>query len=593
MKKNCSLLGIFIIIFLFFITSYVQETKAQEEEICKPPVISEERNPRPAACNQCAPELNPTFSCATSLKTEEEINLNSRQNPNPIIEWETQFGINAGEAIIPFVGKENDEKLFDLWENSNTSENDYLADYFEGTNEYYRNYGQQTTLTNYQGVLRKLTPFEYQNQLKKALVNRVSQEGDDHISDYTIKFIGRLCWDMPFWFEAFDFVVDEFTQNILDKSLNRIFAFISGLFNTEKTPEIKVNTPDLGHFCLYASPNDSSLLSWLIVKANETIAEVPIIGDFYDRLLEFSQELPGVIHVRLLPGADGTLSYFNEDNFPPEPGTEDYLEKFLKWKYEDYESGSKKLSKAYRLWQALPMVSREDVRGEIEPYLSTDESENISVLEEDKQLILVPHIARLDEASHQINNILIPTGVEIEKPESSDPSLSVQPDSCIKTDYIFGPKDKGDNICGQKIIGLIQNETENPYYDQCGNLQDLLPEEIPPECFKPPEEILATKDIGVKISLPQLNEIWSYTSYPTSGFFNIFRPYNIPVFEDIDAATSLSYSYESGDSKTSGVNIGNGEVLPQEGLLFYPHLGGIQKAKEWVVGEVLWPYIRQ
>ena len=154
-------------------------------------------------------------------------------------------------------------------------------------------------------------------------------------------------------------------------------------------------------------------------------------------------------------------------------------------------------------------------------------------------------------------------------------------------------KDKGDNICGQKIIGLIQNETENPYYDQCGNLQDLLPEEIPPECFKPPEEILATKDIGVKISLPQLNEIWSYTSYPTSGFFNIFRPYNIPVFEDIDAATSLSYSYESGDSKTSGVNIGNGEVLPQEGLLFYPHLGGIQKAKEWVVGEVLWPYIRQ
>ena len=97
-------------------------------------------------------------------------------------------------------------------------------------------------------------------------------------------------------------------------------------------------------------------------------------------------------------------------------------------------------------------------------------------------------------------------------------------------------------------------------------------------------EAEVSRAFGVNLKLPYLDEIWSYTANANGGFFNIFRPYGTPTFEDIDAAQTISYSYNP-----KGLTI-NGEVSPQEGLFFFPHLGGIETAKEWVVNQSLWPY---
>jgi hypothetical protein len=92
-----------------------------------------------------------------------------------------------------------------------------------------------------------------------------------------------------------------------------------------------------------------------------------------------------------------------------------------------------------------------------------------------------------------------------------------------------------------------------------------------------------SRNIGINLQHPYLDEIWSYTTNANGGFFNLFRPAEYPTFEDIDAAQDISYSSPS---------FGSEEIVPQKGSFFFPHLGGIQTAKEWVVNEALWPYVK-
>ncbi|NIO07243.1 MAG: hypothetical protein GTO40_04305, partial [Deltaproteobacteria bacterium] len=70
---------------------------------------------------------------------------------------------------------------------------------------------------------------------------------------------------------------------------------------------------------------------------------------------------------------------------------------------------------------------------------------------------------------------------------------------------------------------------------------------------------------------PYLYEIWLNSTDAFEGFFNFFRPQNLPEFEELDAHSTLFYGYASGT------------ITPPGGYFYFPYLGGIQKAKEWVV----------
>lgn len=581
---------IFTFLFFYSLNLTTSSVFAVVDPECKPNGVSPERDPRPASCNICNITDLLTPSCATSFEVFDEVTYHPLEAPIIKKDWEGEITVNPKEIKIPFVGMGNKEKegfwdwlnffdipdenaksFFAFWEVSNASENKYLADYFEGTNEYYRNYGNKNTITNYQGVLRKLTPYGYQNQLKKQLITRVNSNEEDQIHDYRIKYIGRFCWDFPFWLDAGHVVFEKLTNEAFFKPLNKILAFFWDKINLDQfadSPEFKLNIPDIGHYCLYASLQEGPA-GWFLVKGNEIVTDVPIIGEIKEALIKLSQIIPGVVHFSEGETVNEALSAL-KDHLPPDPNDENYREKFLIWKMEDG-------GKWYRLWQATPMLSREDTLGEINPYLAKEHKEdsNLEFKSEEAKLESVPHLARLYEGSQIISNILTPAGEKkIEMVKSEPIPETTPPNACFKENYIL--TDEGDSLCCEPIKAtfLAVEEFENLLYEKC---QSASPSA---SCYE-----LAKKDVsrgfGVNLKHPYLDEIWSFTTNSKGGFFNIFRPQNVPAFEDIDAAQTISYAFSSG------------EVAPEQGLFFFPHLGGVQKAKEWVVNQALWPHKKQ
>jgi hypothetical protein len=516
MKKICLfLISSFFLIFLFSPTKVL----AQIEE-CNPNWVTV-FNTRPAPCNVCYITDLLTPSCATSFNAYN--NITYLKNEGEIIkrDWDGTVQIDASEVKIPFVGKE-----------SEASEVKYLADYLEGTNEYYGNYENQNTITNYQGVLRKLTPIGYQNQVKKELITRAEKE---IVHNYEVKYTDRFCWSASLLVEIADFTI----ETIIEKLANTL-GF--------KKP----HWPDITQYCLY----ETSPWDWL--EKNSIQFAFKFIPSF---IIEKAIKDGGIVNlIELKP--------------PPDPNEEDYQEKYLEWK--NLEDGL-----WYRLWQAAPMLSREDTPGEIDPYLAIEhEEDKFEITNESATVEKVPHVARLYESSQIISQTLTPKGKGVEMVKTPTIPETTPPFTCFKEKYI--PVEDGDNLCLSNPITATLNATEefsNPDYP-CPELK-LDPETqlyiLNPDCLEKVEKDVS-RGIGVNLYHPYLDEIWSYTANANGGFFNIFRPYSYSAFEDIDAAAELTYSFTSG------------EVSPEKGLFFFNHLGGIQTAKKWVVNEALWPY---
>jgi len=602
-KKTILFLLFIILLIFFFLKFSIQPILAKPlgsaEVECEPTEVSSERDPRPAKCNLCNEEAPLSPSCATSFEVFDE--LDYKKNGPEIIEenWSGMVSIDPSEIKIPFVGKRNMEKetwlkrvkfwdtpdenakhSWEFWEISNASEEKYLTDYLEGSNEYYRNRSNKTTLTNYQGILRKLTPFEYQNQLKKQLITRAQEK---EIHDYKIKYIGRFCWDVPFWMDAGKFVFDKLNQLAIDVTANKILAFFSNLFKIEEAPQLKLDLPDIGHYCLYASLQEGSS-GWCIAKTSNFIENVPIVGDIYKGFTELSQEIPGLVHVYTGKTEEANLSDLAL-HLPPNPNEEKYQNNFLEYEEDFLEWKNRDEGKWYRLWQSTPMLSREDTQGEIDLYLADEHKDDFFEFEienEEDKIEAVPHLARLYEGSQIIHQILTPNGKKIKMFESDTIAKTTPPYNCFKENYFLANEDS-DKLCCQKITKKLVawEKFDNSFYDEC-----VLSASPSASCDDPAEaEKDVSRSFGVNLHHPYLDEIWSYSTYADSGgFFNIFRPYGIPQFKDIDAADIISYEYNpKGITK-------QGEISPQEGRFYFPHLEGIQKAKEYVVNEALWPY---
>ncbi len=524
-KKNLIKLIFLIGILFFFFFGTKNYTLADIADLeCNPTSnTTEERTSRPAKCNICDQNAPLTPDCATSFGVYDEISY-PKSGPQEIEKtWQEEIFIDPTKITIPFVGME---------ERSLSSESDYITDYLEGTNEYYKNYSDLSTITNYQGILRKLTPFEYQNQEKKELIRRAT-EGEIH--DYRVEYKGRICWDFPLWLD----IGTHFFNKIIDL-----------------LPFIKTTAPEIDHFCVYASEDANSATKFIVKTINEL--------EGLKKPLEEISKTPGFIHVDFSKGEAASISEILE-HLPPDPNAENYEENFENWKNE--EEG-----KWYRLWQAVPILSREDSQGTIKPYLAKENEKDELMLEEDTLIEGVPHLARLYEGSKQINQILIPQGKDIEMYVSEENSETTPPASCFEENFFLADKEKSDDLCCQPIIATLiaQEEFTNLYYP--------CQEATSSACLGNATKDVS-RDFGLNLKHPYLDEIWSYTANTNGGFFNIFRPYQISPFEDIPAFDTISYS------------VSPGEISPEEGRFYFPHLGGVQKAKEWVVNEALRPLV--
>ncbi|MBI3397530.1 hypothetical protein HY045_03580 [Candidatus Woesebacteria bacterium] len=86
------------------------------------------------------------------------------------------------------------------------------------------------------------------------------------------------------------------------------------------------------------------------------------------------------------------------------------------------------------------------------------------------------------------------------------------------------------------------------------------------------------RQIGVVLIHPYLDQIWLQLNSPTEGLFNVFRPKDSQPFDDKSAASSIKYGFSGGS------------ISQTEGNFYFPLLGGIQSAKEWISEIVFTPF---
>ncbi|MBU3957278.1 hypothetical protein KKI19_03345 [Patescibacteria group bacterium] len=305
--------------------------------------------------------------------------------------------INPSDTKIPFVGKKREE-ITGRVDKVHEDEKLYLADYFEGTHEYYRRYplaisfpiigdvdllhGVNSNLRiNYQGVFRKLAPMVYQDKLKEQMIERAQATQAENIHEggvhnYELNYVRRICWHAPFWLDVLALIADKIVEH----------AKVS--FNLDPLA--------ITHYCLYGynTTTDHNLIravkgildEW---NSSTLVSLFPFLKIPYFYQLELAQQML-------------TL----EGNYPPDPSEEDYAEKWKDWKFKDLEE--KEFSDAGKLWEVVPMFSREDTPGMIIPYLGSKPLDTFEITNPENQVEKVPHVARLYESTQEVQKMLVP-----------------------------------------------------------------------------------------------------------------------------------------------------------------------------------------
>ncbi|OFY45379.1 MAG: hypothetical protein A2Z69_00070 [Bacteroidetes bacterium RBG_13_44_24] len=317
---------------------------------------------RPVPCDSCNLTDNFCPSCATSFTVHDTVTYErgdgTKEPPHCVRrKWGGIVTIDPSDTTIPFVGYKGEDD-----DDKSDYEQKYLADYFEGTNEYYQNYEQYwLDWINHAGVLRKLTPMTYQDELKKSMVQRAIETKEKNaqeegVHDYNLNYVGRLCWDAPFWVEA----------------TGTILGHIGNVLNL---PDF----PDFSNYCIFEDSERHPEQFALVQLYKYTPLNIPFIKERYSE------------------GIKGTLTEL-ANHFPPDPKEKDYEIKYKEW--QEAENG-----KWSKLWIVAPLVSRDDTVGYIMPYYgykSDDIPKDIEPQVED-----VPHVARLAEATQEINNMFL------------------------------------------------------------------------------------------------------------------------------------------------------------------------------------------
>lgn len=341
------------------------------------PTSSINSSSRPAECAMCN-KGGTTPDCATTFSVNDTVEILKKQgyecNGQYYVPktWGGRVNVTANDVTIPFVGKQGQE-----------DEMKYLADYFEGTDEYYRAYKngspyQQDTV-NFAGVNRKLTPMEFQDQVKAAVLTRVNNTTvSNPITDYPIRYKERVCWDLPVLADVFLAFVDKIPLPGAN------LPIIGGIVDKFKDPFRFVAART--HFCLYEN-NNSGFNPSLVSEAINFFNALPKPSFFN---VETQKTGPW----------EAKLSEIKTHQ-PPKITNPNYDTAYNNWKNE---AGGK----WYYLWAAVPLSSREDTQGRIKSEAAKKQFDvyNIDKNSFKETFSSVPHVARLFEQASNIKKML-------------------------------------------------------------------------------------------------------------------------------------------------------------------------------------------
>lgn len=583
--------ALFFLLFFAFLVLFPPKVFAAEELMCKDPQEpGADYTSRPYAfplndekktdCKTCNRTDKLEADCATTVTAKQNVTFTKGDGDCVEKTWGGTVTINAQAVTIPFVGHKvpAGTPVADF-------EQKYLADYFEGTSEYYQQYANYWfDNINHAGVFRKLAPLEYQNQIKEQMAKKAKDSVDKakanntaldegRIHDYKILYKGRLCWDTPF-------TTDLFIALLKRVGGDKIFG-IDALISKN-------------HYCMFEGDSPLPILKNLpidtVQKAIETFNAIPL------NIFKISFYRTTTEQARL-------TELLN--HFPPSPLDKDYVKKYEAWKTQD-KKGDEKVGKWYKLWQATMMFTREDTPGYIFPRMGTkinpDDKTNEKDIPLKDEVEKVPHVARLYEASKQVAQLILPFG----SPGEEEPRLLIPtqaprppanacgqegavPSATCDKQAITDTNPNDSLCCGD--IG-VQFTAVDKIENQAGYAECQASGGDPAICGQIIEKTLERK-FEVNLEHPYLKEIWNQTSNALvvynakdepeiatmAGVFNAFRPYEVEKFPDLDARSKdqAGYTYDKGQTE------------PTSGQFYFNHLGGVELGKEWVL-KALWPF---
>lgn len=590
---------------------------------------------RPIPCDACILEPPLTYSCASTFAVHNTVSWKWEDSDficEPTGEhwveraWGGDIIIDPSQVKVPFVGKKGEEDV-----------EKYLADYFEGTAFYY---GPDIDLSDCKkdnpneaeyeacqeavervvaegGVFRKLAPKEWQDELKEEMIERAQkslagniQEGMEIIHDYLIEHGGismSLSQINPppkppedleneaayqNWVRAYD--------NWKESDSGKLWAAVP-MFSREDSPGqvmASVNTK--------RKDNVSVMPPVQIEKVPHLARLFEVTRELQNLLLpqseEESQASTQVLLASSNPQVLGEKTLLAQSETGPCVDSRGYV-----CTYDPSEGGcqwgwcasmeiqgiccsGKNCTVRTALADAGHMdihingteIATQRPRGTYDwqigsPGPNQRVCTNVAIINRD---IGIPGGQYTESAGCCIDldedgvGCCEHLGPPINEPKCGLPEPMPYPACEYESITDDNPNDA---ICCDPIVIDLKavEQFENPNYtgpciwftDPATGERDLLN----PDCKKT-ETRHVHRDVKVDLFHPFLEEIWGQTTDSFSGLFNIFRPKIKAPFEDLDAHGYIEYSY------------GGGSITPEAPWKFYfPHLGGIQKAKEWVL----------
>ena len=591
---------------------------------------------QPIPCDACILEPPLTYSCASTFAVHNTVSWKWKDS-NFICEptgehwverdWGGDIIIDPSQVKVPFVGKKGEEDV-----------EKYLADYFEGTAFYY---GPDIDLSDCKkenpneveqeacqeavervvaegGVFRKLAPKEWQDELKKEMIERAQkslagniQEGTEIIHDYLIEHGGismSLSQINPPPKPPEDLETEAAYQNWVGRYDNwresdsgKLWAAVP-MFTREDSP--------------------GQVIASVNTKRKDTVAVIPPVQvekvPHLARLFEVTRELQNLLLPWLKEGeakasaktllASSNPQVLGEKTLLAQGGTGPCVDsRGYVCTYDPSEGGcqwgwcaSMEIQgiccsgKNCTVRTALADAGHMDVhingteiatqrpRGKYDwqigsPGPNQRVCTNVTLINRD---IGIPGgqytesggcCIDLDEDGVGCCGQL---GPPINEPKCGLPEPVPYPACEYES---ITDENPNDTICCDPVLIDLKavEQFENPNYtgpciwftDPATGERDLLN----PDC-KNTETRLVHRDVKVDLFHPYLKEIWGQTTDSFRGLFNIFRPKIEAPFEDLEAHSYIEYTY------------GGGSITPEEPWKFYfPHLGGVQKAKEWVL----------
>lgn len=578
---------------------------------------------RPVPCDACNKTDKMIGSCATSFSVNDTVSY-ERGDSDFMCEdqhwverdWGGLVTVDPSQTTIPFVGKKGQENRLN-----------YLADYFEGICPYYT--GQPCAdedappwqvlagLTD-TGVWQRLAPPVEQDRYKREMVSRARrslagtiEEGAIH--DYLVSYKGESAklsefaghlppeTDDPNYLERY-----EAWKNSGGGKWYRLWAAVP-MFSREDTP---------GQIAPYLGSKQKDRFE--ILNPEAQVEKVPHVARLYETVKAVNEMLLPMIKETLTsPGAKREENYLLASAQPVSPqvlgekvylaqgdncdrpfdvsivnvsydGKAIYYSVHLSLNPPGNEGLQCHLYVNNKFWGGCIAPSGTTLQagasaGLVDPVPAPGDGAYYISASAQLDRHTFCGFTRVMDTACQVTiaagRVTQTTcGVSVPSVPTCGLPKAMPVEACEKE--AITDSNPNDNLCCDPIQSKLDaiDQFYNKKYLSCDDpsgeydcrVNSLGVEVCKHHCHDKVTENVERK-FGVALSHPYLREIWEETAEFTQGVFNIFRPPTEPKFEELDAASDISYGYTPGT------------VSPSSGRFYFPYLGGVQKAKEWVI----------